>query len=162
MKTKEIKLTTASKNLLLAIFKDLPNHDNSSPASNHTDAVVRGNLADLKKKKLVGSFKDDGNEWLTLTDAGKKLAESLMEDPTPAKKAKKGAKPKAKASNLKASWLVARLRNALHKSDPTLKKDQTLKEVSTLSDIREALQKGTEKWEELLETFFNLGGKLEA
>jgi len=160
---KNLKLTAASKNLLLAIFKDLPNHDNSSPATNHTEAVLRGNLADLKKKKLVASFKDEGNEWLTLTDTGKKLAESLMEDPAPAKKTKKGAKPKAKAAaNLKPSWLVARLRNALHKSDPTLKKDHTLKGVSTLSDIREALQKGTEEWEELLESFFNLGGRLDA
>ncbi len=161
---KNLKLTAASKNLLLAIFKDLPNWENCSPAYNHTDAITRGNLTDLKKKKLVGSFKDDGKEWLTLTDAGKALAESLMEEPTPAKKTKKAAKTKApqgKASNIKASWLVARFRNALHKSRPDLKEAKTLKKVATLSDLKTALSMPTSEWENLLETFFNLGGKLE-
>lgn len=165
---KNQKLTADSNNLLLAIFKDLPNWDKCSPAYNHTDAVVRGNLTDLKKKKLVLSFKDDGKEWLTLTDTGKALAESLMESPTPMKKTttKKAAKPKApaakaKGSNLKASWLVARFRNALHKSRPDLKEAKTLKEVATLSEMKAALSVPTSEWENLLETFFNLGGKLE-
>lgn len=183
---KNVKLTAASNNLLLAIFKDLPNWDNCSPAYNHTDAVTRGNLTDLKKKKLVRTFKDGGNEWITLTDAGKALAESLMESPTPMKKTTKKATPleptgsqllhvtlppvkaakkaaaKAKGSNLKASWLVARFRNALHKSRPALKEAKTLKEVATLSEMKAALSVPTSEWENLLETFFNLGGKLEA
>ena len=166
---KKLKLTADSNNLLLAIFKDLPNWDNCSPAYNHTDAVTRGNLTDLKKKKLVRTFKDEGNEWITLTDAGKALAESLMESPTPMKKtaAKKGAAAKVKSpaakatSKLKASWLVARFRNALHKNRPALKQAKTLREVSTLSEMKAALSVPSSEWEKLLETFFNLGGKLE-
>lgn len=68
----------------------------------------------------------------------------------------------AKDKNLKpASWLVARLRNALHKSQPDLKEKKTLQGVSTLSDLRTALGMSREEWESLLEKFFNLGGTLE-
>lgn len=82
----------------------------------------------------------------------------------PAKKAPKVTpkpEPEAPKSNLKPSWLVARLRNALHKSRKELKEGKTLKGVSTLSDIKAALGMGTVEWEALLENFFNLGGKLE-
>ncbi|MEA3213320.1 MAG: hypothetical protein QOE70_6377 [Chthoniobacter sp.] len=65
------------------------------------------------------------------------------------------------AKNQKASWLVARLRNALHKSRPALKEGKSLREVSTLSEMKAALSLPREEWENLLETFFNLGGKLE-
>ena len=78
--------------------------------------------------------------------------------------AKKGA-AKAPAVVEKAkcpSWLVARFRNALYSSKPGLKKTKTLKGVSTLSDIKTALGMPREEWEDLLERFFNLGGKLEA
>ena len=169
------KLTEASMTLLLAIAKDLPNWENCSPAYSHTDAVIRGNLTDLKKKKLVASFKDDGKEWLTLTDAGKKLAAlALGESAEPvatkaAKKvkatAKKAAATKApkltKEKVFKPSWLVARFRNALHKARPELKKGKTLKEVASLSDIKAALQMVPSEWDSLLASFFNLGGKLE-
>jgi len=87
-----------------------------------------------------------------VTKKATKAAPAPVEAPAPAPK---------EANKKPASWLIGRLRNALHKSDPSLKKDQTLKGVSTLSDIRAALQKDTEEWEALLETFFNLGGKLE-
>ena len=156
---KTIKLTTNSKNLLLAIYKDLPNWDNCSPGYNHIDAVSRGNLMDLKKKKLAAVFKDEGKEWITLTDAGKALAKSLNgEAPTVVKKTT--AKKATKASKLKPSWLVGRLRNALHKTNPSLKEGKSLKEVSSLEDIKVALAMPRDEWESLLGTFFNLGGKL--
>ena len=158
-KTTDLKLTTASKNLLLAIHKDLPNWDNCSPEYNHIDAVSRGNLMDLKKKKLAAVFKDEGKEWITLTDAGKKLAGSILGEPEKPAVVKK-AKVKKAASNLKPSWLVGRFRNALHKTRPQLKEGKTLKGVSSLSDIKAALQMVPSEWENLLETFFNLGGKL--
>ena len=77
---------------------------------------------------------------------------SATKKKAPTKKAvKKAAKP---------SWLVGRFRNALHKTNPSLKDGKTLKGVIYLSDIRAALQVPTDEWENLLETFFNLGGKL--
>ena len=81
----------------------------------------------------------------------------------PAKKAPKvapKAEPETPKSNLKPSWLVARLRNALHQSRKELTDSKALKGVSTLSDIKTALGMGTVEWEALLENFFNLGGKL--
>ena len=166
---KATKLTKASMTLLLAIAKDLPNWNNCSPAYNHTDAIIRGNLIDLKKKKLIASFKDEGKEWLTLTDEGMKLAAlALGESAEPvAKKTTKKPAAKVKAPKLtkekvfKPSWLVARFRNALHKNNPALKKDKTLKGVATLSDIKSVLQMPTSEWDSLLACFFNLGGKLE-
>ena len=142
---KALKLTEASMTLLLAIHKDLPNWDNCTPAENHLDAVKRGNLMDLKKKKLVASFKDEGKEWLTLTDAGKKLAKLALGDVGPVEK-KKPKTTKKKAANVNvASWLVGRLRNALHKTRPQLKEGKTLKEVATLSDIRELPKTGLKR-----------------
>jgi hypothetical protein len=64
---KALKLTNDSKNLLLAVYRDLGNWDNCSPGYNRLDAVSRGNLMDLKKKKLAQTFKDDGKDWITLT-----------------------------------------------------------------------------------------------
>ena len=164
---KGLKLTKASMTLLLAIAKDLPNWNNSSPAYKHPDPVIRCNLTDLKRKKLVASFKDDGKEWLTLTDAGTKLAATALGEvgPVVKKAAKKPASTKAtkltKEKIFKPSWLVARLRNALHTNKPAWKKDKTLKGVATLTDIKAALQMPTLEWDSLFASFFNLGGKLE-
>ena len=136
---KALKLTNDSKNLLLAVYRDLGNWDNCSPGYNRLDAVSRGNLMDLKKKKLAQTFKDDGKDWITLTKQGKELAASLETKPTKKAAPKKGAAktPKAKTSTKKpdlkpASWLVARLRNSLDKTQPATKEAKTLQRVSTL------------------------------
>ena len=76
---------------------------------------------------------------------------SATKKKTTAKKATPKAKP---------SWLVGRLRNALHKTNPSLKEGKSLKEVSSLEDIKVALAMPRDEWESLLGTFFNLGGKL--
>ena len=70
-------------------------------------------------------------------------------------------KTTAKKAPAKPSWLVARFRNALHKTRPELKEGKTLKEVASLSDIKAALQMVPSEWDSLLASFFNLGGKLE-
>ena len=127
------------------------------------------NLTDPKKKKLAQTFKDEGKEWVVLTKEGKNLAASFEGGAKKETSKKKGAAkktPKAKTSAKKpdlkpASWLVARLRNALHKSQPATTKAKTLQAVSTLPDLKAALAMGRGEWESLLERFFNLGGKLE-
>lgn len=101
----------------------------------------------------------------------KAIAPKNAQKPAKEEKAEKKAAPApepspaseaSKDKNLKpASWLVARLRNALHQTRPDLKESKALRGVYSLSDIRGALAMSREEWEALLERFFLLGGKLE-
>ncbi len=68
-----IELTPESSNLLEAIAKDAANWNGLPPCFNHITLQNRGNLTDLKKKGLLSTFKDEGEEWIQISRAGKDL-----------------------------------------------------------------------------------------
>lgn len=74
---KPITLTPASEELFLAIAKDFHNWSGTPPCYNHITPQTRGNLTQLKRAKLVTTFKSDGEEWIAFTEAGIAKANAL-------------------------------------------------------------------------------------
>lgn len=70
-----IELTAASLNLFKDLAEDASNW-NGTPLLDITSAQ-RGNLTDLKKNGLVETFKDEGCDWVSFTDAGEAFAAEL-------------------------------------------------------------------------------------
>lgn len=72
-----ITLTPESAALLKAIVRDAGNWGGTPPTYEHITKAGRGNLTDLKRKKLVSTFRSDGHEWIEILPAGKALAATL-------------------------------------------------------------------------------------
>ncbi len=67
-----IELTSASFKLFIRLAQDAPNWM-GQPIIDIT-AAQRGNLSDLKKKKLITTFRDEGCDWAIFTPEGIALA----------------------------------------------------------------------------------------
>ena len=70
----KVGLTPESAKLFAAIVADAPNWSGTPPCYNHITSATRGNLTQLKRKGLVTTFKSDGEEWITITEAGRNFA----------------------------------------------------------------------------------------
>ncbi len=78
-KTNKIDLTEASRDLFIALVKDAGNWSGMPLWGGNVGGSKedRGNLTDLKRKGLVRTQHDEGNEWVTFTDLGREFASSL-------------------------------------------------------------------------------------
>lgn len=74
-----VQLTPASLALFTALANDAANWSGTPPLGCNvaTDNAARGNVADLKKKGLLTTQKDEGQTWVYFTAAGKALAAEL-------------------------------------------------------------------------------------
>lgn len=68
-------LTTESLSLLLALARDAANWSGVPPTDGNVGVSKeeRGNLTDLKRKKLISTFTDDGETWVVFTERGKEF-----------------------------------------------------------------------------------------
>ncbi len=72
-----MNLTPDSLALFLAYAKDAGNWSGTPLVGGNvpdTTPEAKGNLTDLKRKKLISTFRDEGNTWLTFTEKGFFLA----------------------------------------------------------------------------------------
>ena len=69
-------LTETSLQLFLAYAKDAGNWSGTPLVGGNVGGSKeeRGNLTQLKRAGLVETFKDDGQTWLSFTEAGRVLA----------------------------------------------------------------------------------------
>ena len=72
-------LTPASAAMLMAYVDDAPNWGGEPLLGGNIPftAADRGNLTDLKRKGLLTTFSDAGDEWVQFTPAGLALAAEL-------------------------------------------------------------------------------------
>lgn len=79
MNTNQIELTEASKSLFAAYAKDAGNWSGTPLVGGNVGGSKedRGNLTDLKKKGLISTFRYEGCDWISFTEAGVAYAASL-------------------------------------------------------------------------------------
>jgi len=73
-------LSAGSLALFTAICDDFGNWAGTPPTFDFIEGKNdpnKGHLTDLKRRKLVATYRDDGNEWIRFLDAGRDLAVSL-------------------------------------------------------------------------------------
>jgi hypothetical protein len=72
-------LTAASHKLFCDLANDADNWNGEPMLGGNvgSDAALRGNIADLKKKGLIRTFRDEGCTFVQFTDAGKAHAAAL-------------------------------------------------------------------------------------
>lgn len=61
-------LTAESLALLVEIVGNIRNWNGTPPCFDHINAARRGNLTDLKKRNLLRTFRDEGEEWIDVSD----------------------------------------------------------------------------------------------
>ena len=74
-----IILTDASKALFVAYANDAGNWNGTPMVGGNVGGSKedRGNLTDLKRKGLLTTFRDEGLDWVSFTDAGLDYAKSI-------------------------------------------------------------------------------------
>jgi hypothetical protein len=74
-----MNITDISKNLFLAYANDAPNWNGSPLVGGNVGGSKeeRGNLTHLKVAGLLTTHYDEGNSWITFTEAGKAYALSF-------------------------------------------------------------------------------------
>ena len=78
-------ITAKSLEVFLAYARDAANWSGTPLVGGNVGGgpEERGNLTQLKRAGLIGTFKSDGLHWVTFTEAGTKLAAEHGVDVTP-------------------------------------------------------------------------------
>ena len=71
----QIELTEASKAVFVKYANDAGNWSGMPMLDGNKEE--RGNLTDLKRKKLITTFRDEGIDWVSFTDLGVAYAATL-------------------------------------------------------------------------------------
>lgn len=71
-----MNITETSKQVFLAYAKDAGNWSGTPMVGGNVGGTKeeRGNLTQLKRAGLISTFRDDGCDWVSFTDAGKAYA----------------------------------------------------------------------------------------
>lgn len=71
-----MNITETSKQVFMAYAKDAGNWSGTPMIGGNVGGSKeeRGNLTQLKKAGLIETFRDEGCDWLTFTEEGKKFA----------------------------------------------------------------------------------------
>lgn len=69
-------LTPSSQHLFESIVRAAGNWSGTPPCYELINSQTRGNLTQLKRERLVTTFRSDGEEWISITPAGKAKAQA--------------------------------------------------------------------------------------